>query len=56
MRNGRKTKSRLNRQSQDGTRQDAGDADRIAAVATGVIECETADEFIARAREVQRVS
>ena len=28
------------------------DADRIAAVATGVIECETADEFIARAREV----
>ncbi len=32
------------------------DADRIAAIATGVIECETADEFIARAREVQRVS
>ncbi len=32
------------------------DADRIAAVATGVIECETADEFIARAQEVQRAS
>lgn len=30
------------------------DADRIAAVATGVIECETADEFITRAQEVQR--
>ena len=31
------------------------DADRIAAVATGVIECETGDEFIARAKEVQRI-
>ena len=30
------------------------DPDRIAAVATRVIECETADEFIARAKEVQR--
>ena len=27
------------------------DPDRIAAIADGVLECETADEFIARARE-----